>query len=247
MNDTRVRDDVTVRVLDDGPALVRAVADAFIECASRAVDARARFDVALAGGSTPAELYRALARADPAPPWVRTQLWFGDERCVPSAHPDSNYRMAHETLLGPVGLSDERVHRVETELEPEVAAARYEADIRAAFPEGMPHFDLVLLGVGEDGHTASLFPDTSALDERTRLVVANWVPKLSAHRITFTFPLLEAARAIWVLAVGERKGAIVREVLEGPLDPRRFPVQAARPTNGEIVWWLDAAAASVLV
>jgi 6-phosphogluconolactonase len=247
MTDTRVRDGVTVRVLDDGPALVRAVADAFIERAHQAVNTRSRFDVALAGGSTPAELYRALARADPAPPWDRTQLWFGDERWVPPAHPDSNYRMAHETLLGPVGLSDARVHRVETELEPDVAASRYEDEMRAAFPAGVPRFDLVLLGVGEDGHTASLFPDTAALDERVRLVAANWVPKLAAHRITFTFPVLEAARTIWVLAVGERKAAIVREVLEGPVDPRRLPVQAARPANGDVVWWLDAAAASALV
>lgn len=247
MTDARVRDHVTVRVLDDGPALVRAVADAFIERASEAVSTRARFDVALAGGSTPAELYRTLARADPAPPWDRTQLWFGDERWVPSAHPDSNYRMAHETLLGPAGLSDARVHRVETELEPEVAASRYEDEMRAAFPAGMPRFDLVLLGIGEDGHTASLFPDTAALDERVRLVAANWVPKLSAHRITLTFPVLKAARTIWVLAVGERKAAIVREVLDGPVDPHRLPVQAARPANGEVVWWLDAAAASALV
>jgi 6-phosphogluconolactonase len=155
--------------------------------------------------------------------------------------------MAHETLLGPLGLTGDRVHRVETELEPDAAALRYEDEMRASFPAALPRFDLVLLGIGEDGHTASLFPDTAALDERTRLVVANWVPKLAAHRITITFPVLESAYAVWVLAVSERKAAIVREALEGPMDPRRLPVQAARPSQGEVVWWLDAAAASQLV
>ena len=247
MVDARVRDTATVQVLADGPALVRSVADAFVECANEAVNRRGRFDVALSGGSTPAELYRALARTPAAVPWDRTHLWFGDERWVPPTHPDSNYRMAHETLLGPLGLAGERLHRVETELDPDAAALRYEDEMRAAFPAAVPRFDLVLLGIGEDGHTASLFPETAALDERTRLVVANWVPKLAAHRITITFPVLESAYAVWVLAVGERKAAIVREALEGPMDPRRLPVQAARPTQGDIVWWLDAAAAAALV
>jgi 6-phosphogluconolactonase len=247
MVDPRVRDNVVVRVLADGPALVRDVADAFAQCAAESVSRRGRFDVALSGGSTPAELYRRLARAQPALPWDRTHLWFGDERWVPPTHPDSNYRMAHETLLGPLGLTGDRVHRVETELDPDVAAQHYEDELRAAFPAAVPHFDLVLLGIGEDGHTASLFPDTAALDERVRLVVANWVPKLAAHRITITFPVLESAHAIWVLAAGERKASIVREVLEGPIDPRRLPVQAARAPNGDVVWWLDAAAAAALV
>jgi 6-phosphogluconolactonase len=247
MVDGRVRDRAIVQVLADAAALVSAVADAFIAAANEAVNRRGRFDVLLSGGSTPAELYRTLARANPRLPWDRTHLWFGDERWVPPTHPDSNYRMAHETLLGPLGLTGDRVHRVETELEPDVAALRYEDEMRAAFPAALPRFDLVLLGIGEDGHTASLFPDTAALDERTRLVVANWVPKLAAHRITITFPLIEAATAAWVLAVGDRKAAIVREVLEGPFDPRRLPVQAARPTQGDVVWWLDAAAASALV
>ena len=247
MVDARARDRASVRVLDDGPALVRTLADAFVECAHEAVNRRGRFDVLLSGGSTPAEVYRALARAQPPLPWDHIHLWFGDERWVPPTHPDSNYRMAHETLLGPLGLTGDRVHRVETELDPDAAALRYEDEMRAAFPAAVPRFDLVLLGVGEDGHTASLFPDTAALDERTRLVVANWVPKLAAHRITITYPVLEAARAVWVLAVGERKAAIVREVLEGPFDPRRLPVQAARPAHGDVVWWLDAGAASALV
>jgi 6-phosphogluconolactonase len=234
-------------VLDDGPSLVRRVTEAFVERANEAVNERGRFDVALSGGSTPAELYRSLARVRPGPPWEHTHVWFGDERYVPPTHPDSNYRMAHETLLGPLGLSDERVHRVETELEPEVAATRYDDELRAAFPAGVPHFDLVLLGIGEDGHCASLFPDTAALDERMRLVVANWVPKLAMHRITITFPVLEAAHAVWVLAVGERKASILREVLDGPADPRRLPVQAARPKHGQLVWWVDAAAAAELL
>lgn len=245
--DQRLRASSEVRVLDDDAALVRAAADAFIQRAHACVKEHGRCDVVLSGGSTPAELYRALARAQPGPPWDHTHLWFGDERYVAPTHPDSNYRMAHETLLGPLGLTGDRVHRVETELEPDEAAARYEDEMRAAFPGAVPHFDLVLLGVGEDGHTASLFPDTAALDERTRLVVANWVPKLAAHRITVTFPVLESARTIWVVAVGERKAAIVHETLDGPYDPRRLPVQAARPARGELVWWLDTAAASALV
>jgi len=242
-----VQSGATVRVLDDAPTLVRTLAAAFVERAHEAVNERGRFDVALAGGSTPAELYRTLARADPAVPWDRTQLWFGDERDVPPAHPDSNYRMVHETMLGPLGIADERVHRIDTDLGAEEAAARYEDALRASFPGGVPRFDLVLLGVGEDGHTASLFPSTTALEERSRLVVANWVPKLAAHRVTITFPVIESARVVWIIAVGERKAPIVREVLEGPVDPVRLPVQAARPKNGELVWWLDGAAASELL
>jgi 6-phosphogluconolactonase len=220
------------------------------EYARACVKDRGTFCIALAGGNTPAELYRALARCVDAygrtvaaPPWESTQLWFGDERCVPPAHPDSNYRMAHEALIGPLRLPDDRVHRMKGELPPAEAAAAYEAEIRAALGD-RPRFDLVLLGVGEDGHTASLFPGTTALAEREKIVTDNYVPRLDAHRITLTMPTLCAAKRVWIFAVGERKADILAQVLDGPRD--RFPVQQVKLADTPVVWWLDEAAAAKL-
>ena len=254
MTDARVlaREGAELRVFASNAALIDAAAREIGEYARACVRDRGTFSIALAGGNTPAELYRALARCvdaygrtgnPSAPPWEKTQLWFGDERCVPPAHPDSNYRMAHEALIGPLRLSDDRVHRMRGELPPAEGAAAYEAEIRATLGD-RPRFDLVLLGVGEDGHTASLFPDTPALAVRDKLVTDNYVPRLDAHRITLTMPTLCAAQRVWVFAVGERKADILAQVLDGPRD--RFPVQQVHTDDTPVVWWLDEAAAAKL-
>jgi 6-phosphogluconolactonase len=196
------------------------------------------FALALAGGSTPRLLYRTLA-APPfrdTIPWHRIQFFFGDERAVPLDHPESNYRMAREALLDTLGL---RAHPMPAA---EGDAEGYELLLRRRVPagnDGLPSFDLVLLGVGTDGHTASLFPGTAALAERKRLVVMNDVPALRTKRMTFTFPLLEAARRVWILATGAEKREVVARALGGDPD---LPVSRVNP-RGELVWWLDEAAA----
>lgn len=217
--------------------------------ARAAVRDRGVFHVALAGGSTPRRLYERLAGdADwSALPWARSQVYFGDERCVPPNHDDSNFRMAHEALLSRVPVPAESVHRMEGERpDPVEAAARYEAQVRSTIPHApgdVPRLDLVLLGLGADGHTASLFPGTTALDEGSGLVAATWVEDLHAHRLTMTFSLLNAARAVvFMVAGGDKTGALQR-VLDPPAGLPLAPAARVRPHTGTLTWLLDAAAA----
>ncbi len=245
----------TVMVLDTPDAVARAGAEGFVRCAREAVAARGRFVVALSGGSTPRALHRLLA-AEPLRgqvPWERTEVFWGDERCVPPDHPDSNYRMARETLLDAVPIPPARVHRMAGEHpDPAAAAAAYEAEVARVLggtPGAPPPvFDLIFLGMGPDGHTASLFPGTAALAERTRWVVANHVPTAPggvAHRLTVTYPLLNRAARVIFLVAGPDKAAALRDVLEGPLDPQRLPAQAVRPATGDLVWLVDRAAVAL--
>jgi 6-phosphogluconolactonase len=220
-----------VRVLPDGDAVVEACTREIV-----ALQSGAPFHLALSGGSTPEALYRRLAKES----LDRVHAWFGDERCVAPDHADSNYGMAMRAWPLPA----DRVHRMRGELEPEAAAEQYASELRGVFGDtALPRFDLVLLGVGEDGHTASLFPATMATAEATKWVTANHVPKLDAWRLTLTFPVLNAAKRVWIVAVGAKKADIVKDVL-GPRDVARWPVQGVQPTSGELVWWLDAAAAA---
>lgn len=223
--------------------LAREAARGFAEAAEAAVAERGRFALALAGGSTPEATYKVLARdyADRAF-WRHTHVFFGDERTVPPESEDSNYRMARETLLDHVEV--EAVYRMKGELTPEMAAAEYERDLQGFFGSE-PVFDLVLLGIGGDGHTASLFPHTPALDVRDRWVAANPVQKLATDRLTLTVPVLNAARAVWFLVAGEGKAEALREILEGDADPREYPSRLVRPESGAL-WILDRAAASML-
>ncbi|ACG73647.1 6-phosphogluconolactonase [Anaeromyxobacter sp. K] len=229
----------------DAADLARAAAEDVARRAEEAVAARGRFAVALAGGSTPRALYALLA--DPAAPWrervpwARTEIWFGDERCVPPDHPDSNYRTAREALLEHVHAA--AVHRIEGERPPAEAAAGYEAALRrAAEPDGSPpRLDLVLLGLGADGHTASLFPGSPALDERARWVAAPFVPAVGAHRITLTLPVLERARAIAFLVSGAAKRAALGQLL-APGAPS-IPAARVRPLDGALLVLADRAAA----
>lgn len=232
--------------------LDEAAADVFARAAVDAVRRTGRFSVALAGGSTPKGLYSRLAtdvRCRNLVPWSEIDFFWGDERHVPPGDPQSNYRMANETMLSKVPAQPERVHRVQSEhADAALVAEWYEADISASIASraGTPCFDLIVLGIGVDGHTASLFPGTAALAEGNRLVVANWVEMLSAHRITMTFPLINAARLVIFLAAGEEKADVLRRILEPKGPARNLPAQLVRPIDGEVLWLLDGAAASLL-
>jgi 6-phosphogluconolactonase len=242
-----------VRVFPDAGALNRAAVDHFLQTGREAIRARGRFMVALSGGSTPKAMYSAIAAEhqhslEPLD-WQRVHVFFGDERLVPGDHADSNYRMASDALLTRVPIPSGNIHRVRTELGASPAAAEYEKEIRTTFETnaaGVPRFDLILLGMGNDGHTASLFPETSALEEKTALVSSNWVEKLNTHRITLTFPLINAAAKVTFLAGGGDKAAMIREVLRPEPTSRAYPAQCVHPSGGELVWMVDEAAAAAV-
>jgi len=237
----------------DAAALAARVARQFVDLAVQAVAARGRARIAVSGGSSPKSAFQLLA--DPgrpyraAMPWDKLDLWWVDERCVPPGHPDSNYRMTREAMLDHVPLAPAAIHRMEGELDPEVAAARYEAELRAGFRlEGaqLPRFDLVALGLGPDGHTASLFPHSAALRELNRLAVANHVQNKDAWRITLTWPVLNQGAHVFFLIAGDDKAPILKEVLLGPRDPERLPSQLIAPAGGILTLLLDRDAAALL-
>lgn len=242
----------TIRVYDDAGALAQAAAAIFVEAARDVVARRGAFFVALSGGSTPRALFQLLAQ----PPyreqvdWSRTHVFWGDERCVPPNDPESNYRMAREALLFHVPIPAHQVYRMPGEsADPAAGAALYEMTMRRAFalaPGEQPRFDLILLGMGPDGHTASLFPHTEALRVRERLVVANYVSKLASTRITMTAPVLNAAATVAFLVAGSDKAAALAAVLEGPRDPETYPAQLVQPVHGTLYWLVDRAAAAGL-
>jgi 6-phosphogluconolactonase len=233
---------LSVRVYESPEELAGAAAREFAAKAGEAIEERGRFAVVLAGGSTPKAMYEILAR-DYANriDWSKVHVFFGDERTVPPDHEDSNYRMAREALLDHVRVGS--VHRMRCELLPDEAAADYEEQLREFFgSEELPRFDLILLGIGRDGHTASLFPETPALDVTDRWVVANPVPKLDTIRITLTVPVINAARSVVFLVAGEDKAEALKEILEGDADPREYPARLIQSPGGP-EWMLDRAAA----
>ncbi len=235
-----------VRVFEDPRDLAEAAAESFVEQARKAIEDSGRFAAALAGGSTPKRAYEVLAKEYGEPgdlDWSKVHAFFGDERTVPPDHEDSNYRMAHDALLSHVPVGS--VYRVRGELDPPEAAALYEEELESFFG-GTPRFDLVLLGIGEDGHTASLFPRTSALDVRNRWTVENPVEKLRTTRITLTVPAINAANSVVFLVAGEGKADALKEILEGDADPRDYPARLIQPTSGP-VWMLDRAAVRSIV
>ena len=210
--------------------------------------AAGRFTIALSGGSTPRLLYQALA-CDPYAPrmaWDRWRVFWSDERCLPPDHDESNYRMAREALLDRVCIPAQQIHRMRGEIEPEEAAAAYGNVVVDTFGNTSPSFDLILLGIGEDGHTASLFPGTEALRERRKLVVANWAPHLQAHRITFTVPLINMAKNIVFLATDESKAEVLWNVLEPAQGEDTLPAAMVRPAQGIIQWFVTRDAAGLL-
>jgi len=240
-----------LRIVDDLRGLSQAAAEEFVDQATGTVRTNGRFTIALSGGSTPRSLFSLLATTfRDQLPWDKMFFFWGDERHVPPDHPESNYRMAYEALLSKVPAPAENVFRVPAE-NPDAnqAAADYEQTLRKFFqlsPGTFPRFDLILLGMGPDGHTASLFPGTSGLQEKSRLVVANWVEKFKAYRITFTLPVLNNAALVTFLVGGADKAETVREVLEGTQPAELFPSKLIHPTNGRLMWMLDQAAAASL-
>jgi 6-phosphogluconolactonase len=242
---------VTVRVVKTTTSaeLFQLAAAEFAARASTAVRAKGRFTVALSGGSTPKALYSLLASGSVASiPWDKIYFFWGDERHVPPDHPDSNYRMAYEAMLSKVPVPKENIFRIHgEEKDAGVAATAYEQDLRKFFglkSGEFPRFDLALLGLGPEGHIASLFPDSMALNERQRLVVANWVEKFKTYRITLTLPVLNHAACVMFMVSGADKASIVKQIFENP--DAHLPAQEVRPADGELLWFMDQAAASDL-
>ena len=237
-----------VEILTDAAALANRAAQMVLDCSLNLTSSKETFSIGLSGGSTPQALYQLLA--DPAQefrnrfPWSKTHFFWTDERHVGPDHPDSNYRMVHEAMLSRVQVPPANIHRIPGELRnAEHAAADYEKELKKFFGN-LPKLDLVLLGMGSDGHTASIFPGSEVLNERDQLVAAPWVDQLSTYRLTMTLPILNNADAVLLLVSGEEKAEMLHHVLRGP--ENQYPVQSIQPTNGSLTWLVDSAAASKL-
>jgi 6-phosphogluconolactonase len=232
----------------DADDLARKAAEQWIALAAAAIAASGRFALALSGGSTPKILYSLLATPEfrERIEWNRVHLFWGDERCVPPDHPESNYRMTREALLSKIEIPPENIHRMLGEKDPATATAEYEHQLHNFFlgKTSAPRFDLVLLGLGEDGHTASLFPGSAALKETARWVVTSYVERLRAHRLTLTLPVINAAAQVSFLVAGESKSAIVKALLGNDSHPSQYPAGQVSPVSGKLTWFVtqDAAA-----
>ncbi len=228
------------------------VAERFKSIANKAIDEKGHFTVALSGGSTPKNLYDVLLedKYQTVIDWEKIYFFFGDERDVSPMSEKSNYRMANEFLLKPLNISDANVFRWQTEItNSNEVAENYERSIKKFFDlhnNEFPKFDLIFLGMGDDGHTASLFPFTKALSEQEMIVVSNYVEKLDTNRLTFTFPTINKAKNIIFLVTGENKGETLKKVLEGEKNCEKFPSQCVNPTNGNLLWFVDESAAKLL-
>ena len=243
---------MSIEILPDADALALRAADLFALTAQEGAAARGRFAAAFSGGETPRAFFKMLARQQFSQkiPWRRVQVYWGDERCVPPDDPASNYGMARDALLKHAPIADANVHRILGEQGADDAALAYEKELRALAAlerpkTELPVFDLVLLGLGGDGHTASLFPRSDALDVEERFAVATEAPD-GSPRVSITYPVINAARNVWFLVSGAGKAGMVAEVLEGLQVPRAVPAQAVRPVHGRILWLLDEAAAADL-
>jgi len=235
-----------VRIFGSPQELFRAAAEEFCVTGSKSIQDHGRFTVALSGGSTPRGLHQELVtNFSSCLPWDKVFFFWGDERHVPPDSSDSNYRMANETLLSKLPISPENIFRVPAELpDARGAAGKYEQTLQQFFRSkqgAVPKFDFILLGMGPDGHTASLFPGTAALQAKDHLVVANWVDKLNTFRITFTYPVLNNAASVMFLVNGDEKAEMVRRALKDPA--ANLPCQKVRPVDGELLWYLDKGAA----
>lgn len=234
-----------IDVFETAEMLAAAAGELFFELAHKAIDERGWFNALLSGGSTPRAVYQWLAEHGDMLDWHLVRLFFGDERPVPPHHADSNYRMAKEAMLDALDNYGVTAYRIEAEWPPHDAAARYEATLKTMFPGDFPRFDLVYLGLGNDAHTASLFPNTKAIHEQERWFMANEV-KPDAWRITATPPVLNNARQIAFLVTGESKAEAVQQVIKGNRMINIYPAQIVAPYHGKVRWMLDAAAASRL-
>lgn len=244
--------DPTIQTFADPNSLTHAAVIRFVQIAREAIKTRDQFTVALSGGSTPKALYALLATQpwQNQIDWNQVHLFWGDERHAPPNDPGSNFRMTQEQLLSKVTIPQENVHRIKAEnVDAQAAAAEYEQELKHFFQlsdHEFPRFDLVLLGMGANGHTASLFPGTDAVHEQSRLVVAPWVEELNSDRITLTPSVINNAAEIIFFVTGTEKAATLKAVLEGQYQPDRLPAQIIRPAQGQVVWMVDQAAASAL-
>jgi len=246
----------TIRIFPDADQLARFAARLFLSRLTLTNSIQVQFTVALSGGTTPKKMFEILGNDERLKKQVGHGLWdyvhffWSDERHVPPDHAESNYKLAYDSMLSPLGIREANIHRIKGELEDAGEAARqYEDDILRDFPvsEGqLPKFDLIFLGMGSDGHTASLFPGTKALQEEKRLVVSNWVGKFFTERITMTAPLLNNAAFVVFLVSGQDKALPLKGVLEGRYEPQQLPAQLVRPESGKLTWLLDSTAASLL-
>jgi len=239
-----------IEIFDNDTQLVEALAQRFEELAAAAIKERGRFIVSLSGGSTPKIFYERLAEKPYAAKiaWDKVLFFLGDERCVAHDHPDSNFGMIKRALFSKVPIPDGNIFpTVNQDKDPDQAARQYEETLRRAFKCGddeVPNFDLILLGLGPDGHTASLFPETKALKEFKKLYVANFIPKFDGNRLTMTYPLIDAGRQIYFIVTGDTKASILKDVLEKP--DRQLPSQVVQPRSGNLGWLLDRAAVRLL-
>ena len=236
-------------VLENPEDVAHAAADRFVVLAAERITARGRFSVALAGGSTPKRAYELLASEDRhgRVGWSKVHIFFGDERCVPPEDAESNYRMANQAMFSHLPIPSLNIHRMIGESDPATSARLYEDELQSFF-EGAswPRLDLVFLGMGDDGHTASLFPGTIALKEERAWVAANWVEKFKSFRITLTAPAINHAAHVVFIVTGESKARRLADVVRGPRDPERLPSQAIQPLDGSLEWFVDKAAAGYL-
>jgi len=231
--------------------MISSAAAQFISIGMSSIEDRGRFSVTLSGGNTPKPLYEILAGPDAdVLDWDKIHIFWGDERCVPPNHPDSNYNQANQGLLSPRSIKDENIHRIKSELQPEEASRQYQEEILSYFQGNKPRFDLVLLGMGSDGHTASLFPGSELVvgdhPSEDCLVSSNWVPKLESWRITFTHHLINIAHNVHFLVSGENKAKALKSVLEGPPDHKLYPSQLIDPDEGNLTWYINHDAAAEL-
>jgi len=236
-----------IEVVPNQASLGERAAEEFIQLADKELRTRSLFTVALAGGSTPQKMYFLLSEAHLS--WDRIHFFWGDERCLPPEDEDSNYHMAYEALLKSISIPSENIHRIQGELPMEQAAQTYEEDLRVFFGTTTPRFGLILLGMGRDGHTASLFPGTSAANETSHWVTPvfhNVPPPPVVDRVTLTLPVLNAAAHILFLISGSEKAKILAKVLQSPIQPELFPVQAVKPVSGTLHWLVDQDAAAAL-
>ena len=242
--------DKKVIVLDDLQALYVHAAEEITHFAGDAICTHGEFTLCLSGGSTPAATYELMAtRFKLSVDWKEVQFFWGDERCVPPPDPASNYEMASRTMLSKLALNPSQIHRIRGEDTPADAARAYEEELHSFFglADGdLPHFNLVLLGLGDNAHTLSFFPGDPAIHERERLAIAVKVDAPEPHRVTMTTPVANNAARVMFMVGGASKAQAVKNVLEGPRDPDRFPAQLIQPADGELIWLLDKSAARLL-
>jgi 6-phosphogluconolactonase len=236
----------TIQITADLAELATAAMQEVLKSSRQAISQRGGFSFVLSGGNTPKTLFEKLA-TDPAAAgmdWSRTEVYFGDERCVPPDDAESNYRMAKLAMLDRVAIPPASVHRMRGEIDPQTAAIEYGRILQAKFGEGGP--DLILLGMGDDGHTASLFPHTAALAEQRHRCIANFVPRLNTWRLTMSAPFINRAAKVIIMVSGAGKAERIAQVIEGPRDPQALPIQLIAPASGSLLWLLDRPAAARL-